>query len=356
MTSTKSAGALMQYALKLYQSGEAAVNEGVGIEPEDAFRSVNVVLIRVLERFLDSVQISWHESPKKQGWDNKHAVLVISYGQHIHVPIPIGVVVKAGLYQRVKDKMSSLQIKNGQIQSLRNPAQPMTWDEFASLSFGLFEEFISLVRDLGQDFPWTVMRECGVPLSEFVFLPMNAEENYRRAARSSIVAFRYPQTYILLDKKFRSIFQEELEEFIRQRRATRVACEVRIRIGTVKQCRYDYGMHVISPNGTEYSIVNSGATSFPRWNFSYTGIRWQRYPQGSNEIQFLDDPNLVPVFPMLVNHSEKWIGIDVEKLPEEGSFWRWMVYLPSAEWQIKGGSVAYLGRIELGRIQLKCDC
>ena len=106
MTSkSKSAGALMQHALKLYQAGQAVVKEGVNIEPEDAFFSTNVVLVRVIERFLDSVQVSWHENPAKQGWSNEHTVLIISYGQHISIPFPLRVLLEKGLDKKVKIKM-----------------------------------------------------------------------------------------------------------------------------------------------------------------------------------------------------------------------------------------------------------
>jgi len=102
----------MQNALKLYQSGEAVLREGVGIEAKDAFHSANAVLVRFIEKFPDSVQFSWHEDLNKRGWDNERAILVVSYGQQIHIPLPLSVLEERGLTKKVRNAMNEFYALN----------------------------------------------------------------------------------------------------------------------------------------------------------------------------------------------------------------------------------------------------
>lgn len=96
---------LMEAASVLCKAGEAAVK--LGVEPKVAFASANAVLLDAIENYLEHLVFSWHKSPNKRGWENKHTVLVVSIRQ-LQVSVPLSILEKAGLYEKVKKAMNTI--------------------------------------------------------------------------------------------------------------------------------------------------------------------------------------------------------------------------------------------------------
>jgi hypothetical protein len=233
--------------------------------------------------------------------------------------------------------MSELVITEGKLMSLRDSAQPMGWEELLDpKDRKAFDLFLSLVKELfGRDFSWLLFRDLEVPLLDILFTSEAIVDNYRKVAEAAVARFEVPFSR---DERFAQAYRVAAYRFVQKRRASRIAVEVRIKAGTMQYGNYSYGIQVRHPvSGNVLSFVSSGAVSRPRWSHKRLAT-WHRWLPDGNHREEIEIPEFIPCMPGMGGN----VALDVEPLPTEEGYWRWLVYLPDRSWQVKGGSTFWM--------------
>lgn len=364
---------------QLKEVEEIRVKVSMGSENEtkltEAYDLFNTIVVTFLKSDLNKVAIQ--RAPRKT---QQHLLVVAVPSDGFTFRIPIEKI-DGDLKKRVDEKMNTIQIVEGKVMSLRNPAQPMTWEEVKGLPYPVQDELTGVILEtLGVEkkypldfFVKYTFRKL-LPLEEMVIVPDALMENFARAAKLLIAQFKAPEAHT--PKEFVDVYLAELKRFVEARRADRVPCEVQIKAGTTKWGRFAYGIDVVAPDGRRFSVVNSGSLNDERWEPPYSGDGsvWSRNmyiaPQegeerGRYEKGTLNAPDFVLFIagvPAFDEDGRPKMGlggfspVDLEGLPEENGYWRWMIYLPSKDWRVIGGSTSFLDRPIESRAVVKCAC
>ncbi len=318
---------------------------------EAALHSFDLIVVELLREHLSKVNVAL--DPKKGSWENRHAVLCVSYdGNSIRISVAALAKIDGEIIKKVRNKMNGIVFNNGQLRSVSDSTLPMTWAELNkdnSLRATLEREIKDMyLLPFGKERSFLqLMEEARLPLAEVVFKPDQLPANIGRAIQSAVEHFVIPE-YHLYEWALEGRYHEALTSFVQQRRSQRVAVMVTLPKVDERWGRASYGIDVVSPDKRIFSICNSGLIiNYPRYTFAGEEAVWGRYLPGESTgmgREQISEPEFVP---HLCTRSRfagwaQFTSIDVEFLPDDGKTSRRILYLPNAEWKVVGGTVSYI--------------
>jgi hypothetical protein len=352
----KNLGVLMHEAKILERAAKVSGN----------FIDLNNAIIEILNDHLNKVQLRIL-SKRTHAWEDRYADLMVE-ANSITLKIPVFKLQELDweLAEKVENKMKTPTIVNGQLRSFLDTDLPMNWEEFDKIELcerAALQNALLKIMGIdknrpdfthGDEFLLLAMSRHSIPMSEVNFEQGKRDLNYAVLSRTMIQQHKCPDS--IASKNLVRVFNTVLERFITQRRAKRIAVEVKIPVGETKWGRYSYGI-AVRAEGNTLSVTNTGATSHPKWEW-LADYGWCRGIAKNRE--FLNVDFMPYVNNRVINKhgfvgDQKWVDVDVVSLPDENGYWRWMLYLPKKHWEVTGGSVAYHDRAITYRAKITRD-